>query len=350
MNLSEAPRRPLQPPPSRSLVSRAQPRPLVRADRRLARLAVRHDGPAAVQPGAAPGDRRAARAGRDAGDDRRVLRLRHDDLHHRLGHRRRVLRDPRRPDRPRQDDGLHDPALLAVHRAERVLGRGLGLLLLPVPDRPGRRRAVRGRRGAGGRVAAGPGPAVCARLAAGVLGRRQHDGGDGRHHPRPDADGRLHRQRVAGDVPGRLAPGAPLHRRVQEAEGAGALAARGQGRCEARVVWRALLGPALALQRHRRHAAGVRRRRRPLGHRLLQLRSVPLGAGALEHAAGRGDVLDRHDVAAAERRRLLRHLRVHAPDAAHRPQEGVRDRVRRGDALDRLHLLEPERPSATSSG
>ena len=85
--------------------------------------------------------------------------------------------------------------------------------------------------------------------------------------------------------------------------------------CEARVLWRALLGPALALQRHRRHAARLRRRRRPVGHRVLQLRSVPLGAGALEHAAGRGDVLDRHDVAAAERRRVLRHLRVHAPDA-----------------------------------
>ena len=191
MHLSETPTPTTADPSFNALVSRADPRPLVRARRRLARLAVRHDGSAAVQPGAAAGDRRAARSGRDAGGDRRVLRLRHDDLHHRLGHRRRVLRNPRRPDRPREDDGLHDPPLLAVHRVERVLGRRVGLLVLPVPHRPRRRRAVRGRRGAGGRIAAGPRASLCARLAAGVLGDRQHDGGDRRHHPRPDADRRL---------------------------------------------------------------------------------------------------------------------------------------------------------------
>ena len=37
-----------------------------------------------------------------------------------------------------------------------------------------------------------------------------------RHHPRPAAVGRHDRQRLAGDVPGRLAPGPPLHRRLQK--------------------------------------------------------------------------------------------------------------------------------------
>ena len=50
--------------------------------------------------------------------------------------------------------------LLGVHRPERPLDRGLGLRLLPLPDRPGRRRRVRRGRVAGGRGDARPRPAV----------------------------------------------------------------------------------------------------------------------------------------------------------------------------------------------
>ena len=142
----------------------------------LAWLAVRHDGPAALQPGAAAGDQRTAGRARDRpGDGRRLCRLRHHDLHDRLGVGRRLLRHSRRPHRAGEDDDADHPLLLALHRPERAVEERLGLLGLPLPDRARRGRTVRGRRGAGGRDDAGSRAALRSRVAAGALGGREHD-------------------------------------------------------------------------------------------------------------------------------------------------------------------------------
>ena len=58
-----------------------------------------------------------------------------------------LLRHPRRQDRPGEDHDADGAGLLGLHRPERALGGRLGLRALPIPDRPGRRRRVRRRRG-----------------------------------------------------------------------------------------------------------------------------------------------------------------------------------------------------------
>ena len=49
---------------------------------------------------------------------------------------------------------------------------------------------------------------------------------------------------------------------------------------QARLARRAVRRPALAAEHDRRHGPGLRRRRRPLGHRLLQLRPDPHASSA----------------------------------------------------------------------
>ena len=340
---ADAPRR-IEPAPG----TRSSRGPLVRPRRRVPRLAVRHDGPAAVHAGAPSRRRRAARASAAwrrhpsvvaeyAGYATMIFMigwaaggLFFGMLGDRIGRVKTMI--------------LTILALLALHGAERVFRRHLGFRVLPVPDRPRRRRPVRRRRGARGRNVARPRAAVRARLAAGGLDLGQHAGGAsiGIGLGALEAVGR-DRQRLARDVRHRRAAGAagvPIFGRLQ---GAGALAACGAGRRAARVGGGAVLRSALAAPCHRRRAARVRRRRRPLGHRLLRRRSVPRGARPHRHDRGPEDAVDGHDLAAAEPRRVRRHLRVHPPDAPRRPAQGVRGRLRRGDAGDGVHLLEPER-------
>ena len=88
------------------------------------------------------------------------------------------------------------------------------------------------------------------------------------------------------DVPGRRAARAAGAAGVQEAEGAGAVAEGARRKEEDGLLRRAVLRPALAAQCDRRHAAGFRRRGGLVGHRLLQLRPVPPGAGAAFRAQG----------------------------------------------------------------
>ena len=160
----------------------AQPLPLVRLRRRRAGLAGRLHGPAAVQPRPRLRRHRADRqdatprsssrtppSARRPTADQVVGQLLHVDLPDRLGDRRHLLRHPRRPLGPRQDHARDDPALLVLHRAQRPVRRRVGLRLLPLPDRPGRRRRVRRRRRPAGRDDARQGPAVHARPAAVVL-------------------------------------------------------------------------------------------------------------------------------------------------------------------------------------
>ena len=54
------------------------------------------------------------------------------------------------------------------------------------------------------------------------------------------------------------------------------------------------------------------------------------GTGRQDEIAGQGGVLGRHDLAGAERRRVLRHLRLQPGHAAHRPQADLRRLVRAG--------------------
>ena len=73
--------------------------------------------------------------------------------------------------------------------------------------------------------------------------------------------------------------------------------------------------------------------------------------GLDRRGAGRqGHHLDRRHVAAAEPRRVLRHLRVHLSDPLHGPPERVRRQLRGRDGHDGIHVLEPERAQPTSSG
>ena len=160
------------------LVQASEPLPLVRLRRRLAGLAVRHDGPAALQPradarGHAPAEhRRPRRPGRQA-----LRRLRDLLFHDRLGDRRLRLRHPRRPDRPGEDNAADDPPLLGLHRPERPLdGASYDFAFYRFLTGLGRGRGVRRRGLARGRGDAGQGPADGPRVAPGALGRRQHAG------------------------------------------------------------------------------------------------------------------------------------------------------------------------------
>ena len=119
---------------------------------------------------------------------------------------------------------------------------------------------------------------------------------------------------------------------------------------EARLLRRAVQRPALAAQFDRRLPAGLRRRRRPVGHRLLQLRSVPprvrkARSRRRDWPARRWPARSPPGSAITSLLQnigcVLRNLRLHLPHALHRPQEGIRHRVPGRDGHDRVHLLEP---------
>ena len=216
-----------------SVVARGLAVPVVRLRRGLAGLALRHDGPAALQPGSQagrhPADRCRARRSGDGRQGRRIQRLRHVDLHDRLGARGHLLRHPRRQDRPRQDHDDHRPLLLGVHGLECALEGRLGLRRLPLPHRAGRGRPVRGGRGPGGRGDVGSRPALRAGVAPGPLGAGQHDGGPVRHRAGAARRDRSDRQRLACHVPDRTGPCPARHPDLPQAEGARAVEGRGQG-------------------------------------------------------------------------------------------------------------------------
>ena len=113
------------------LVEGADGIPVVRLRRRVAGLALRHDGPAALQPGPGLGGPQPAAhrspATRRSRPDRSVRRLCDVDLHDRLGDGRDLLRHPRRQDRPREDDDADHPELFGLHGPECPLDGGLGL-------------------------------------------------------------------------------------------------------------------------------------------------------------------------------------------------------------------------------
>ena len=233
-----------------------------------------------------PGSRRSRSCSKLPPSDPAVAhqqRLCHFDLHGRLGDRRARLRHPGRPDRPRQDDAADDPALLALHRPERPVGGGLGLRVLSVPDGPGRRGRVRRGRLAGGRGHARPGPAD----ALGWLQALSAVGNmiGGRHQHGPGGRNRGRRFLLAAHVPRRRAARPAGHPDLLPPQGARALEeGRGGGRRtspgakhQPRLAVRALRRPALAAEHDRRHAPGLRRRRRALGDRLLQPRPDPHG-------------------------------------------------------------------------
>ena len=144
---------------------------MVRLHRRVAGLAVRHDGPAALQPGPKPAVRSllhvAARRYRAwmpnvdwyGGIATTIFMIGwalggifFGILGDRIGRAKTMM--------------LTVLVLLGLHGPERAFGGRLGLRLLSVPDRPGRRRPVRRRRRAGGRGHVGPGPAVRARAGS----------------------------------------------------------------------------------------------------------------------------------------------------------------------------------------
>ena len=208
--------------------------PVVRVHRRLAGLALRHDGPAALQPrpdlgGPQPAPRSARRY--QAGCGRRLVRRnRDDDLHDRLGPGRVLLRSAGRQDRPRKDDAADRPVLFGVHGVERVFDGRLGLRRLSLPDGPGRGRAVCRRRRSGRRGHVGPRPAVCARVAAGAFGRRQHARGVHESRSWPARGERHHLQLVADHVPDRPAAGPAGDPDLPAAEGARALEGGGAAR------------------------------------------------------------------------------------------------------------------------
>ena len=109
----------------RSLVQRTKQLPLVRVPGRVARLAVRHDGPAVVQSGAAAGHHRIAGVGLGSGDRRPIAEYAgYATMIFMIGWAlgRRLLRHAGRSHRPRQDDDVDDPGLLDFHRIELLLG------------------------------------------------------------------------------------------------------------------------------------------------------------------------------------------------------------------------------------
>ena len=209
----------------------------------------------------------------------RVRRLRDHHLHARLGYRRDRIRDLGGPNRPRADDGPHDPCLLAFHWPERVLHLHLGFLRLSVLDRSGGRRRVRRRRRLGRGGDAGQGSPPCIGLAASVVSGGKHDRGAYQPGPWGARANRNDFARLALHVSSRRTAGATRRGRYVPLEGARTMAghgracgARTKARINRRIVWNCALAPPCAC----RHAPGVRRRRRPLGNRFFQFRSHAL--------------------------------------------------------------------------
>ena len=166
------------------MVRRDDPLPLVRARRRRDGLAVRHDGPAVVRPGAARRDGRShsrrAQFRRQRQQDARHgsatrRRLRDVDLHRRLGHRRPVFRHAGGPHRPRENDDDDGPDVLALHGTELLFAQHVGFRFLPLSYGAGRRGRVCRRRGPGGRSHAQLGAAPIAGTLAGSFRHRERE-------------------------------------------------------------------------------------------------------------------------------------------------------------------------------
>ena len=200
---------------------------------------------------------------------------------------------------------------------------------------------------------------LCSGHGAGFLRRGQHDGRADRDRAGADGAGRRHRALPGA---GSFWPARCRRRWPWWSSRSSRSRSSGSRRAPKRSAW-ARSPSSSPIPRWRRNsicrpAAGVCRRGGAVGHRLLQLRSVPPGAGKdLPRAgpdrrgAGRQDHhLDRRHFAAAELRRLLRRLRLHLPDALHQPAQGVRRQLPGGHGDDRVHVLEPEAASATCSG
>ncbi len=153
---------------------------MVRARGVLRRVDVRHHGAADLQSGA-----QAGHPGLDGSASHRFHgRLRDRDFHGRLGLRRRALRHPGRPYRPRPHHGLDHSLLHGFHRPQHAGHRHMGLQLLPLPVRIGRGRAVCRGRLAGGGGGAGAGAAIRIGHSAIVFQPGKYDRGHRRHHAR----------------------------------------------------------------------------------------------------------------------------------------------------------------------
>ena len=140
-----------------------------------------------------------------------------------------------------------------------------------------------------------------------------------------------------------------IFRRLEGARALEGRAADERGRStQARLAHRAVRRPALAAEHDRRHAPGVRRRGRPLGDRLLQLRpdrasSTDFEPGTLTAESRQATFWTGIDLAAPEPRRLLRHLRLHAPArSASAASRRSRSRSSLAMVIDRVHLLVPQ--------
>jgi MFS family permease len=116
---------------------------------------------------------------------------------------------------------------------------------------------------------------------------------------------------------------------------------------QGRVDRRAFRQPSMAEERDRRDDPRFLGRRRPLGDRLLQLRTHQRGvrgrherAGAFRRShQGSIDVPGRPDVALSKLRWVLWRLCVHALHGLYRAEAGLRDFVLAGDDGDVRHVL-----------
>ena len=167
--------------------------------------------------------------------------------------------------------------------------------VLSLPDGLGRRRRVRGRRVAGGRSDARPGPAACLGPVASTIGYRQHHGRADRHRPVAIARwlGQWHlfgitltpwrAMFMVGALPAFLA--LAIFKKLKEPE-------RWQAVAHEDVVekqlgsYGRLFGDPRWRRRAWRNGPGRRRRRRAVGHRVFQPGAEPLGVPALLRAAG----------------------------------------------------------------
>ena len=205
---------------SGAVVPRADARALVRPRHGLARLALRHDGPAALHARAAARRRRAAlgrRHGRHQRRDRGYAGyatmifmigwaaggLVFGVLGDRIGRVRTMI--------------FTILAVLGLHRSQRLCRRLLGFRVLPPPDRPRCRRPVRRRGRARCRNGARPRAAVRPRVAPGGVDLREHARGARRHRARRARAVRCHRQRVAQHVRHRRPAGAAVRADFPEA-------------------------------------------------------------------------------------------------------------------------------------
>ena len=164
--------------------------------------------------------------------------------------------------------------------------RRLGLRLLPLPDRPGRRRRVRRRRRPAWPrscpTAPAPSPSACCRRCSAVgnitaallfmLRRLPRDaGGFFERLPRLGPVTAWRVLFVIGIAAGPARPARPAAGSRSRRRGSSRWSDGGD-RKQGRLLRRAVRRPAVAAARPRRPGAGVRRRRRPVGHRLLQRR------------------------------------------------------------------------------